>query len=122
MNIKKWTRIALVVAGAIATGGAGAANIQLNNLVIQKVRAVGNYEGTTYDNTVEIWFATPLSWPAGSQCTSTYRVYVDANNKHLIAAAYFALSSNLPVSINADESLPIRAGSCEISLLDVSRP
>ena len=122
MNIKNWPGLALVVAAFIASGSAGAANIQQNNLVIQKVRAVGNYEGTTYDNTVEVWFATPLTWPAGSQCTNTNRVYVDASHQHLVAAAYFALNSGLSVSVNVDESLPIRSGACEVSFIDVVKP
>ena len=33
----------------------------VKSLTINKIRAVGNYEsGTTYDNTVELWFSEPI--------------------------------------------------------------
>jgi len=31
-------------------------NITIQNLEISKIRAVGDYAGTTYDNTIELWF------------------------------------------------------------------
>ena len=89
-------------------------------LTISKIRAVGNYEsGTTYDNTVELWFSEPISWPETSGCTATYRVYINADNQHMISAAYLAFASGKKVNINANEALPIRNGSCELSYLDI---
>lgn len=92
----------------------------MDGLRIQKIRAVGDYQGTTYDNTIELWFTTPLGWPAGSACTSTQRVFVDARNKHVVSAAYLALAMGRPVTINVDDTLPVRFGACEVSFLDIA--
>lgn len=80
---------------------------------------MGDYQGTTYDNTVELWFAAPVVWPSGSNCTATFRVYIDAKNKHVVSAAYLALATGRKVNINVDDTLPNRAGSCEVSYLDI---
>lgn len=110
-----------VVASLLLSAGtaAQATDTWQTNLTISMVRAVGDYQGTTYDNSFEIWFTTPLAWPAGSRCAVPYRVIVDAKNKHLIAAAYLALASGKKVNVNVDDNLPIRDGSCEVSFLDV---
>lgn len=100
-------------------GSANAASIEQNGLTIKKIRAVGDYEGTTYDTTVEVWFSTPLTWPSGSPCSDVQRAEINANNKHLVAAAYLALSTGKIVNINVDDTLPLRGGTCEISFLDV---
>lgn len=96
-----------------------AENYKLTELTLSKIRAVGNYEGSEFDNTVELWFTTSLSWPSGSGCTSTFRVYVDSTNSHIISAAYMAFASGKKVSINVDNTLPIRAGACEVSYFDI---
>lgn len=98
---------------------AHATDYQQNELTITRVRAVGDYASTTYDNTVEIWFAGTLVYPSGSKCTASYAVVVDAKHKHIIAAAYFAFASGRKVNINVDDTLPNRTGMCEISFLDV---
>lgn len=92
---------------------------QTNNLEIQKIRAVGNYNaGTTYDNSIELWFSSAVEI-SGTNCTIGYRVYVDAKYTHIISAAYMAFASGKKVNIQVDDLLPIRNGSCEISYLDV---
>lgn len=117
---KNRMKAAMSVAAFLAASSVNAANVEQQNLLVEKVRAVGNYEGTVADNTVELWFSTPLNWPAGSKCTDTRRVYIDASNQHLIAAAYLALTAGKKVAINIDDNLPIRAaGACEISYIDV---
>lgn len=96
-----------------------ATDIGIDNLKIYKIRAVGDYSGNTFDNTIEIWFTTPLTFPAQSLCTVTGRVYVDKNHDHIISAAYMAFAAGKTVNINVDTNLTIRNGSCEISFLDV---
>lgn len=98
---------------------ATAADFQNADLTISKIRAVGDYSGATFDNTIEVWFSTPLLWPAGSRCTEASRVYIDTKNVGLFTAAYFAFGKSRKVSINVDDSLPIRMGACEVSYLDV---
>jgi len=122
VNTKICMKAGMYIAAFLAASSVNAANVEQQNLVIEKVRAVGNFEGTVADNTVELWFSTPLSWPAGSACTDTRRVYIDASNQHLIAAAYLALTAGKKVAINTDDNLPVRAaGACEISYIDVQR-
>ncbi|WP_057260138.1 hypothetical protein [Duganella sp. Root1480D1] len=106
----------------VASGGANATDFVQTGLTLLKIRAVGDYQGTVYDNTIELWFSAPLNWPAGSSCASAAapRVYIDAKNKQLVAAAYLALATGKKVDINVDDTLPIRAGSCEVSYLDIS--
>lgn len=96
---------------------AGTATI--NGKVLSKVRVVGDYPGSTYDNSVELWFTTPIVWPSGVNCTNTSRVYIDAKHTHIVSAAYMALASGKTVNFYADDQLPNRNGSCEISFLDV---
>ncbi|TDF38550.1 hypothetical protein EYS14_12845 [Alteromonadaceae bacterium M269] len=104
----------ILLAAAMISSGVEATNHVLHNLKISFIRTVGNYSaGTTFDNTIELHFSTPLQWPAGSSCTSTGRVMIDAANQHMISAAYLAYTSDLNVTINADDTLPIRAGACE---------
>jgi hypothetical protein len=90
-----------------------------SNLTISRIRAVGDYTGDVYDNTVELWFTTPLSWPAQSPCTNTSRVYIDKKHQQIVSAAYMAMLAGKKVNINVDPNLPNRMGSCEISFLDV---
>ena len=96
-----------------------AQSYEINNLTIAKLRAVGDYPGSTYDDSLEIWFSTPLVFPAGSPCTDTFRVYVDKKHQHLISAAYMAFASGKKVNIYVYPELPIRGASCEISFIDV---
>jgi hypothetical protein len=114
--INIWTFVTAIILLPI---NSYAANQSISNLTISKIRAVGNYAGTTYDDTIEIWFTTPLSWSSGSKCTNTYRVMVDVKYSHIISAAYMALASSKKVSVNIDDTLPIRAGACEVSYIDV---
>ncbi|WP_028864981.1 hypothetical protein [Psychromonas aquimarina] len=91
----------------------------IENKIIKQVRVIGDYSGTTYDNSVELWFTTPISWPSNINCTNTDRVYIDAKHTHIVSAAYMALASEKTVNFDADDQLPNRSGSCEISFLDV---
>lgn len=97
-----------------------ATDAYFDNLTIKKIRAVGNYiDGTTFDNTIEIWLAAPPSIPAHMGCPAGHLFYIDARNTHLISAAYIAFSAGKKVSVNIDNSLPIRASSCEVSFIDI---
>lgn len=96
-----------------------ATNYNLTDLTIKKLRAVGDYQGTTYDNTLELWFTTPVEWPVDSGCTTTYRVFIDKQHTHIISAAYLAFSTGKKVLVNVDNTLPIRSGACEVSFMDV---
>lgn len=95
-----------------------AENIHLNSLQIDFIRAVGDYSGSTFDNTIELWFTTPLVWPS-SACTDTRRVYVDSKHQHIISAAYTAFVANKKISVHVDSTLPKRGGACEVSYLDI---
>nr|WP_139063219.1 hypothetical protein [Vibrio nigripulchritudo] len=95
-----------------------AENIHLNSLEIKFIRAVGDYSGSTYDNTIELWFTNPLVWPSSS-CTDTRRVYVDSKHQHIISAAYTAFAANKKVNVHVDSTLPKRGGACEVSYLDI---
>lgn len=107
---------------SLISATACADNILLNGLTISKLRSVGNYSsGSTYDNTVEVWFSSPLSLPPGSVCTDTRRVYVDASNTHIVSAAYMAFAAGNQVNVNVDSVLPVRSGACEVSFLDVNQ-
>ena len=92
---------------------------EINGKILKKVRVVGDYTGSVYDNTVELWFTTSITWPAGISCTNTSRVYIDAKHNHLVSAAYMALVSGKTINFLADDQLPNRDGSCEVSFLDV---
>lgn len=109
--------LALSMAGF--TSAASANDYQQYGLTLSKIRAVGDYQGTTFDNIIELWFSAPLAWPAGSNCTSTLRVIVDAKNKQVVAAAYLALATAKKIDINVDDTLPVRSGACEVSYLDI---
>jgi len=91
----------------------------ITNLEIKRIRAVGDYPGSTYDNTIELWFTVPLTFEAKMLCTKTYRVYVNSSNQHLISAAYMAKATNSKVGVYINDQLPIRNGSCEISYIEV---
>jgi hypothetical protein len=103
----------------LVSSSVSAQSYEINNLTITKLRAVGDYPGTTYDDSLEIWFSAPLVFPAGSPCTETFRVYVDKKNQHVVSAAYMAFASGKKVNIYVDPTLPIRGASCEISFIDV---
>lgn len=102
-----------LAANALATA------FDLPPLNIQFVRAVGQYQEPQFNNTIELWFTTPLPLPAGSPCVDARRVYIDSKNYHLVAAAYMAFSKGRSVHIALDDTLPIRAGACEVTYLDV---
>lgn len=99
----------------------GTASTQkIDGLTIKSIRAVGNYHNAdTFDDTVELWFSSSLNWSDDVSCSADYRVYIDADNAHMVSAAYMAFASDKKVSIFVDDSLPVRYGSCEISYLDV---
>ncbi len=116
----KWIRLAFYMQLLVITSTpCYATNYNLTDLTIKKLRSVGDYQGTTYDNTLELWFTTPLEWPVGSGCTTTYRVFIDKQHTHIISAAYLAFSTGKKVLVNVDNTLPIRAGACEVSFMDV---
>jgi len=96
-----------------------AGTTSITGKILSKVRAVGDYPGATYDNSVELWFTTPIVWPSNVSCTNTYRVYIDAKYTHLVSAAYMALASGKTINFHVDDQLPNRSGSCEISYIDV---
>lgn len=96
-----------------------AAEIQRYGLTIGRIRAVGDYQGAMHDNTVELWFTAPLNLPGGALCTDNSRAYIDAKHTHMVAMAYQALATKTRVSINLDDSLPVRGGACGISFLDI---
>lgn len=106
--------------GLALSSHATAAYVTYSDLYVAKVRAVGDYQGTTFDNTLEVWPTAPLPIGAGSNCTSTFRFYVDSKNKHLLAAVYLALAMGKKIDVTVDDTLPIRDGACEASYLDVS--
>lgn len=111
---------ALLIAGVtLGSGVSQAAEFVQHDLTIRFIRAVGDYQGTTFDGTIELWFTTPLTWPSGAKCTDPSRVMVDAKHKHVIAAAYLAQSTGRRVHVSVDDSLPIRSGSCEAAYIDV---
>ncbi len=94
---------------------------KIDNLTIKMIRSVGNYHaGDTYDNSIELWFTDSLAWTSNMDCTVNYRVYIDANNQHMISAAYMAFASGKKVNIHADDTLKLRSGSCELSYIDVN--
>lgn len=109
----------LLVSLFVFSGTTLAATAQINGKVISKIRAVGDYPDARFNNTIELWFTTPITWPAGISCTNTSRVYIDAKHSHLVSAAYMALASGKTVNFFADDQLPNRSGSCEIAFLDV---
>lgn len=96
-----------------------AESLQVNGMTIKLIRSVGDYPGTVFDNSVELWFANPIVWTKTLGCTSTSRVFVDAKHSHIISAAYMAFASGKKVNFFADDNLPIRNNSCEIGYLDV---
>ena len=90
-----------------------------NNLTLERIRAVGDYNGTEHDGTVELWFSTDLDWPAESGCSTGTRVFIDGSHTHLISASYMALASSISMNITIDNRLPIRGGGCEVAYLDL---
>lgn len=95
---------------------------EVTNLKIVKIRVIGSYPSPNLENTLELWFSTPIPWGSGSKCIDTRRVYVDAKQKHIVAAAYLAVASKKLVNIYAASNLPIRNGVCEIAYLDIISP
>ncbi len=104
----------------LASQAVSAADFHFEGLTINKIRTVGNYQqGTTYDDTIEIWFTAPPTIPASSGCTSSFRLYIDAKKTHMVSAAYIAYSAGKKVAVNIDNTLPIRDNSCEVSYFDL---
>jgi hypothetical protein len=99
---------------------ADAAGGSQTGLLIKKIRVVGDFQGEMYDNSIELWVSPSLSLPSHLKCTSPTIVYIDAKNKHLIAAAYLAFSMSKKIDVYVDDVLPIRGMSCEVSYLDIS--
>lgn len=104
----------MLFSGALLAG-----TVTINGKQLSRVRVVGDYPGSTYDNSVELWFTSPIVWPSAVNCTNTARVYIDAKHTHIVSAAYMALAAGKTVNFYADDQLPNRNGSCEIAFLDV---
>ncbi len=115
MNLRSILSAILLVVTASAVAG----TTEIRGMKISKVRVVGDYPGTTYDNSVELWFTDSIEWPSTVNCTNTSRVYIDAKHNHLVSAAYMALTAGKTVNFFVDDKLTNRNGSCEISYLDV---
>jgi len=111
-------RLSLSLCFFLYASVASADSVEVDGLTIAKVRAVGSYSDPTYNNTLEIWFNTPITWPASITCANL-RVEIDATQKHLVAAAFLALSTGKKVNIYVDTTLPIRGSICQISFIDV---
>ena len=100
---------------------ARATDYTLNDLTLVRIRAVGDYQsGDTFDNTVELWFSESIAGRAGPSCTDGRRVFIHARHYQMVTAAYTALLKGKKVSVNIDDTLPIRYGACEISFLDIT--
>jgi hypothetical protein len=120
MRALNFWKLIIIPALFFQLGNAVATDYFQANLTISKIRAVGDYQGTKYDNTIEIWFSSLPNWPSGAPCTNALpRVIIDAKNKQLVAAAYLAMATGKKIDINVDDTLPIRDGACEVSYLDV---
>ncbi|HMU65752.1 MAG TPA: hypothetical protein PKE57_01325 [Cellvibrionaceae bacterium] len=112
--------IFLSLASLLLSNTAMATDAYFEGLVINKIRAVGNYiDGTTFDNTIEVWFANPPTIPAHMGCPAGHRLYIDAKYSHLVSAAYIAYSTGKKVGVNIDNTLPKRDNSCEITYFDL---
>ena len=110
---------AIVAASTLSASNCWATEYQIAGLSIKMIRAVGQYSDPAFRDTLELWFTTPVVFPAGTGCVETRRVYIDAQHYHLIAAAQLAFAKGRQVNVTVDTALPIRAGACEISFLDV---
>lgn len=108
----------LLSTALLLAGEAFAENFEISGLSISKLRAVGNYNVDTFDNTLEVWFTAPFVLPVNNPCTTT-RVEIDKADQHLVSAAYMAFASGKKVNINIDSTLPNRGGICQISFIDV---
>ena len=116
----KLAKALLLAALSVASSFASATDREQKGLTLSNLRFVGDYQGSTFDNIVELWFTTNLVWAPGSNCTSGFRVMVDATkNKHLIAALLMAHATGRKININVDDTLPIRDGACEVTFVDV---
>lgn len=119
--MKIYDKLAVFVLIAFTCLGANAGGQFIEGLTIKKLRAVGNYHAAdTFDDTLEVWFTTGLTWSEDVSCTNTYRVYVDGSKNHMVSLLYMAFASGKEVDIFADDSLPQRSGSCEISYVDLN--
>jgi hypothetical protein len=92
---------------------------QIDGLKLKSIRYVGQYAAPEFRDTIELWFTTPLTFPSGSNCTSTFRVFINATHRHLVAGAQVALAMNRTINIAVDNTLPIRDSACEVVYLDV---
>ncbi|MEZ8822880.1 hypothetical protein AB6E04_00880 [Vibrio amylolyticus] len=108
----------ILALGVLSPSLSYAENIHLSSLEIKFIRAVGDYTGSAYDNTIELWFIEPLVWSSPS-CTDTRRVYIDSKHQHIISAAYTPFATNKKVNVHVDSTLPKRGGACEVSYLDI---
>ena len=109
----------LIILLAFISSSVLAGTAEITGKQLSKVRVVGDYPGTTFDDSIELWFTAPITWPAGVDCTNISRVYIDAKNTHLVSAAYMALAAGKTVNFFIDDQLTMRNGSCEVSYLDV---
>lgn len=110
----------LLAISFLISNTASATDAYFEGLIINKIRSVGNYiDGTTFDNTIEVWFSNPPSIPAYMGCPAGHRLYIDAKYSHLISAAYIAYSTGKKVGVNIDSTLPKRDNSCEITYFDL---
>jgi hypothetical protein len=117
--MRTWLR-SVTCAGLAFASSAWAVDTRLDDITITRLRAVGDYTAaSTYDQTLEIWFNQPISYNSGSRCTSTFRVFIDARDRHLVATAHLAFATGKRININVDDNLPIRDGACQVSFLDL---
>ena len=104
-----WTSIVGLLLIA-QTGLSHAVPHQFSGIAIGKLRALGDYQGATYDNTLEIHPVVPLNVPPTLLCTSQERLFIDARHMHLIVAAQLALATGRTINVGVDDSLPLRDG------------
>lgn len=103
----------------LPTSPVQAKEYQVNGLTIRLIRVVGEYEEPTYRNTIELYFTEQLTFPNGAPCTDSNRIYINANNYHLVAAAYSAFYKSRRINISFNDMLPQRNGACEASFIDL---
>ena len=117
-TIKRLAAAAATIA-CLFSSSTALAETQFDKLSISTIRAVGQYSDPAFANTLEVWFTVPLAVPAGSPCTDTRRVYIDAKHYHLVAMAQMAFMKGRQVNVALDTRLPIRGGACEVVYIDM---
>jgi hypothetical protein len=111
--------VLMTIFSLLSTDSALSAEFPIKGLKIASIRYVGTYADPQFRDTVELWFTTPLTFPTNSLCTASQRVYISASHRHLVVGAQLALALDRPINITVYDTLPIRAGACEIVHFDV---